>query len=327
MKKRSHLIFSALSALCLSLALICVLHVSVRDLTLTGIARSDFQLLTKPVTSLQTSAKPTVQETPPPPSDKNEKKVYILEKDLSDESAKLINMSTVNLSPEILEKRIEHTPTKEKPLVLIVHTHTDEYYVNRLSLENDESCPEGAVAISDEKNESIDCVIDAGKAFANALRTNGVNVIHCTLPSGERTDAWEENKKTVAAYLAAYPSIEFVLDIHSDFRRDGNGNIISPVTQDGKSAQFSILVGSDSENKEHIFYEENLALAMGYKERLDEQEKGLALPVILVNQSLNQELCKGFLTINIGSEGSDPEKIESGANRAAKVFADMILGQ
>ena len=66
---------------------------------------------------------------------------------------------------------------------------------------------------------------------------------------------------------------------------------------------------------------------MTFKEKMDAAAPGLSFPIKLVNQTLNQQLSTGYLTLSIGSEGSDPEQIKSGAQRAAAIFAKTIQFQ
>ena len=313
-----------------------LLQAAVEDFTLTGIARSDLYRLANvnadiPADTELTSGGDAVmfREAPIGLMALPVGTHGVIQKDLSDDSAQLVNLSRVILDPALLENRTHFSPiTGKEPLVLILHTHNSEHFLSPMEIPGDIVLPDGVTALFREDAYSRETVMDVGETFASVGKENGIGVIHCTIQHDENLNtAWQASAATVAAYLKAFPSIRYIIDIHRDTLSDSNGNWISPLTPDGKTAQVRIAVGSDYEHETHADYVKNLTLAMTWKEYIDEQQASLCLPISFVNQSLNQELSAGFLTLYVGSEGSTFEQAKSGAVRTAEIFCMMLKNQ
>ena len=211
MDKKTFIIFSAILPLLLSVALTFFLFLSTDELSLTGIARSDFYLLIEKPSASESKTYPQRTEEAHLPTAAIKRELYIYERDMSNGNTKLINQSCVDLDPAVLEKRIEIKSDDTPPTVLILHTHPDEAYAERIL---SDTLPADAVGSIRDGYDSTMTVVDAGAIFAETLEKHGCRVIHVTTPTKNAENTWEESKKTVAAYLAAYPSIRYVLDIH-----------------------------------------------------------------------------------------------------------------
>ena len=97
------------------------------------------------------------------------------------------------------------------PAVLIVHTHSSEAYTMEAGFEYPES---DALRTLDERYS----VIRVGDEIADILTEAGISVLHDTQPNDypNYNGAYERMRQTIEGYLAEYPSIQMVLDIHRD---------------------------------------------------------------------------------------------------------------
>ncbi len=91
MNKKIFLIFGAIIPAFLSIAITFSLFLSTDDLSLTGIARSDFYLLF-PIPAAQNITNLQKKDDLPPPSEAPDRKLYIYENDPSQGEVDLITM-------------------------------------------------------------------------------------------------------------------------------------------------------------------------------------------------------------------------------------------
>lgn len=107
---------------------------------------------------------------------------------------------------------------QDGPTVLIVHTHSSEAYTMEAGFEYPES---------DElrTQDSRYSVIRIGDEIAQILQDAGIEVLHDTEPNDypNYTGAYERMRQTIEGYLAAYPTIQMVLDLHRDAAEDAGG--------------------------------------------------------------------------------------------------------
>ena len=108
------------------------------------------------------------------------------------------------------------------PAVLIVHTHSSEAYTMEAGFEYQES---DALRTLDERYS----VIRVGDEIADILTEAGISVLHDTQPNDypNYNGAYERMRQTIEGYLAEYPSIQMVLDIHRDAAEDADGNPVA----------------------------------------------------------------------------------------------------
>ena len=80
-------------------------------------------------------------------------------------------------------------------------------------------------------------VIRVGDEIADILTEAGISVLHDTQPNDypNYNGAYERMRQTIEGYLAEYPSIQMVLDIHRDAAEDADGN---PLYEEKNFAQW-----------------------------------------------------------------------------------------
>ncbi len=218
------------------------------------------------------------------------------------------------------EPSIEYLSKSDKPSVLILHTHGTEAY-----------SPDGAISYVEGKeslrSENLEeNVVSVGKVLADALEAKGISTIHCTVLHDrvQYKDSYARAEETIRAYLAEYPSIQLVIDLHRDAVIKSTGEMIRPVTlnEDGEAtAQVMCVVGSSWNGQENEQWQRNLALALKLRAALNGTTKNLCRPPYLRGATYNQELAPYSLLIEIGACGNSLAE----AKRAAVLIADALV--
>lgn len=289
-------------------------------------------------------ALPAVTE-PPPPLDvyaydpaavpAGEKPILPLDLSLAEYGANYLSNETAYTPdiPALLQKTdilpapaaISASAKAGEPLVLILHTHGTEAY-----------SPDGAISYPDAADyaRSLDpeeSVLAVGERMAEVLREAGIPTLHCVILHDKSAyrDAYVRAAETISAYLAAYPSIEYVLDVHRDALVRGEGELVRPVVALGGEAvaQVMILAGTDYKGAYFPAWQDNLAFALQLRERLNAAHPGIARPVYLRGAAFNEHLGPRSLLLEIGASGNSlPEALRAG-ERVAATLAEMILGR
>lgn len=213
-------------------------------------------------------------------------------------------------------------PAQAGPQVLIMHTHGTESYAR----DGTEPYTETGAARTTDTSYNI---IRVGDEIARIFEEMGLNVIHdkelYDYPSYD--GAYERSRAGVEAYLAQYPTIQMVLDVHRDALVGSDGTIYKPMIQiDGvKMAQVMLLVGSDDAGASFPDWTEHLALAMEIQQEMNSLWPGLARPITLRTARFNQQLTKGSLLVEVGGHGNSLEEALAGARLFARSAAKVLL--
>ena len=225
----------------------------------------------------------------------------------------------VNLK-DYFDKKLNLTlqPAKKGPQILIVHTHTTEAYTKGKKDKYEETDP--ARTLNNDYN-----MVRVGDELAAALSAYGISVVHDrTLHDGQSyNDAYENSLASIRSYLAKYPSIVYVLDLHRDAVQDANGTQYKLVTaEDPAAAQVSLIMGVA-----HDGWQDNLRLAIAVQEKLESQSPTLMRPITLLNYRYNQFAAPGSLLVEVGAAGNSLDEALRAARLFAKGFAETILGR
>ena len=216
-----------------------------------------------------------------------------------------------------------YVSSKIEPLVLILHTHATESYLPNGSISYKDTG--GELARSDDINESV---VAVGSIMAEILNENGIPTLHCTLLHDklQYKDSYARAEETIKQYLERYPSIKLVIDLHRDAVIKSTGEIVRPVTSiDGEAvAQVMCVVGSDWSGNRCDNWENNLALALQLRERLNFKYTSLCRPTYLRSSTYNQELAPYSLLLEIGACGNSLEEAKRAAILVANELATII---
>ena len=207
--------------------------------------------------------------------------------------------------------------TGEEPTVLIYHTHATESYTPQPGEHYQESSPYRT--LSDQYN-----MVSIGDRVAELLEAGGVKVIH----DRELHDypnyntSYNSSRASVQSYLAQYPSIQLVLDIHRDASGDNNNQMTTYASMDGEpSAQIMLVVAQGTNSRPVPRWRENLSLGLKLHTQLERTAPGITRYVNLRASRFNQDLSAGAILVEIGAAGDTHEK----AMKAAEVLAEAIL--
>lgn len=207
---------------------------------------------------------------------------------------------------------------QEGPTVLIVHTHSSEAYTMETGWEYTES---DEMRTQDETYS----VVRVGSEIAEALTDAGISVLHDTRPNDypSYNGAYERMRLTIEDYLAQYPSIQMVLDVHRDAAEDADGNpvALSADVNGEACAGLMLVVGTDEGGLTHPDWQENLSLAVKLQALLNRRAPGLCRPIDLRTERFNQHETHGSLLVEFGANGNTLAE----AIRSARIFSDALL--
>lgn len=208
------------------------------------------------------------------------------------------------------------------PQILIVHTHATESYTQSGQDLYTESDPYRT--LDDAHN-----VVRVGDEMAAAFAQAGLNVLHDrTLHDYPNYNgAYTRSKATVEEYLAAYPSIAVVLDVHRDALVGSEGTVYK-VVADSQTlpgcAQVMLVVGTGESGGDHPNWRQNLTFAMTLERALNDKAPTLARPIALRKSHYNQNLSVGSLLVEVGGHGNSLEEALTAAKAFAQTAAPVI---
>lgn len=239
---------------------------------------------------------------------------------LSNTTAYSIDINALLQAPYPIVTRPEEYST-DKPLVLIIHTHGTEAYSENGAL----YCSPSAVQRSSHTDENM---IAVGAVMADLLNDAGIPTIHCEIMHDleSYTRSYNLAADTIQKYLAEYPSIKYVFDVHRDAIVHTNGDLIRPVTMiNGEvAAQVMLLVGTNEKGADHPDWETNMTVAAHLQTRLSATYTRFARPINIRGASFNEQLTPGSLLIEIGSAANSLKEAKTAAKYLTYSIIDMI---
>lgn len=234
----------------------------------------------------------------------------------------LYDRTNKGLDPSVFDAGAVHFGLGEGPQILILHSHGSEAY----------SQNDGDLYQESDAYRTTDCthnVVRVGEAMAEVFRGQGFQVIHDTnlYDYPAYNGSYDRSKAAVRDWLAKYPTIRIILDVHRDALVGTDGTVYKPVLQiDGvKTAQVMLLVGTDDAGASFPDWGEHLALAMQIQQQMNSLWPGLARPITLRTARFNQQLTKGSLLVEVGGHGNSLEEALAGARLFARSAAKVLL--
>ena len=215
-------------------------------------------------------------------------------------------------------------PNSPNPQVLVMHTHATEDY--RLSAGLWFSPGDGARSTDRSINM---CAV--GRVVADTLNAAGINTLHDETLNDypSYTGSYANSRAVVQQYLAQYPSIKVVLDVHRDAIESESGSRYAPVcTVEGRqAAQVMIICGCDNGTTVQLpNWRQNLRFAAAWERSMEGMYPGLTRPVLFSYRFYNQDLTTGSLLIEIGGHGNNLNEALYAGQLAAKGLAAALLG-
>ncbi len=224
---------------------------------------------------------------------------------------------------ELLKADVTSKPTQE-PLVLVLHTHASEGYLSETVAYLEGDLGEVTYTQAETRN-----MLAVGRAFVSALNKNGITAIHCTVMHDAQglSGSYERAATSIRFFTEHYPSIRYVVDLHRDAILTADGEYVRTATEvSGRSAaQILPVVGSNAGGWEHENWEGNLALALQMRQVLNQNDVALCRPVMLRNNTYNQEMAPFAILLEIGTGANSIDEAMVAATLAGEALAKVIL--
>ena len=234
------------------------------------------------------------------------------------------NRSDKSFDASLFDGTFAASLAEEGPQVLIVHTHGSEAY----------TMPEGQEYVPSSEYRTTDCeynTVRVGRELAATLEEAGLSVIHDeTLHDyPQYSGAYDRSLETIEGYLAEYPSISIVLDIHRDAVADSDGSMIKVVSSVAgvNAAQMTFVIGTDGGGLEHPNWTENLKLAAAVQQDLCEDFPTLMRPITVRNSRYNQHVTPGALLVEMGAAGNSLDEALLSARLLGQSLARVLLAK
>ncbi len=217
---------------------------------------------------------------------------------------------------------VELTGSGDGPRILIIHTHATEAYTQEGQDVYEESDP---YRTTDDGHN----VVRVGDEMAAAFAQAGLNVLHDrTLHDYPNYNgAYTRSRETVERYLAAFPSISIVLDVHRDALMGEDGTVYKVMADETVApdcAQVLLVVGTDEAGGTHTQWRKNLSLAIALERQLNEEAPTLARPITLRKSHFNQQLSPGSLLVEVGTHGNTLQESINAARNFAQLSAPVL---
>lgn len=232
------------------------------------------------------------------------------------DSATNVNDELFN-AKKLLGKDMTLKATKDKPQILIYHTHTQEAFSNS------------------RKGEESDTVVGLGTYLTKLLKENyGYNVIHdktqYDIMGGtlDRNLAYNYAGEGVKKILKKNPTIEVVIDIH----RDGANKRVANING-SNTAQIMLFNGLSRNAKGEIAYLNNPNLSDNLAFSLQLQLKGRELyPGFMYRNYLhayryNLHLRKKSILAEVGTDENTVEEAYNAMDYLAVILHEVLTGE
>ena len=206
------------------------------------------------------------------------------------------------------------------PQVLIIHTHGTEAYTMPPGEEYEPS--DNHRTLESDKN-----MLRIGDEMAEILTSRGIGVVHDRnlYDYPNYSGAYDRSLASIKKYLAQYPTISFVLDVHRDAVEDTNGSEYKLLcAEESNAAQLEFVIGSNGGGLSHDHWRENLKLACAVQKTVSAQYPTLMRPIVVRNSRYNQHMTTGSLLIEVGAAGNSLAEALVAARIFAEGFAETI---
>ncbi len=224
---------------------------------------------------------------------------------------------------ELVMEPLDWDLTGDEPTVLIYHTHAMESYTPQTGEDYTEEVP--------FRTADLDYnMVSIGTRLAELLENAGISVLHDTTlhDAASYNGSYASSRETVEKYLAQYPSIRLVLDIHRDAAEDGSGHQVATTaeTDQGDTARLMLVLGSEAGGLYNPNWQENYALAVKLQAVLEQESPGLCRELHLTDQRYNQDLSPGALLIEVGAAGNSHDEALRAMTPLAEAIAALAKG-
>jgi len=218
----------------------------------------------------------------------------------------------IDVAAELAKQPAVKIKKNSTPQVLIYHTHTTEAFSG---IERSQDLSKSVVAVGDQ--------IEA------QLKAAGIGVVHDTTIHDYPmyNGSYDRSKVTIQNNLKKYPGLQVTLDIHRDAMGTSDGTRIKPtaVINGKKAAQIMIISGCDDDGTLNFpNWEYNLRLAVRIQQSLSDLYPGLVRPLNFCARKYNENMTKGSLLIEIGTEVNTLDEAKYSGELLGKALAATL---
>lgn len=218
----------------------------------------------------------------------------------------------------LLHAELPNITLSEQPTVLIVHTHASESYAEEPGWEYQESDTYRTL----DQNHSV---VRLGAVIAEILESHGIAVIHDTTVNDypSYNGSYGRMETIISDYLAKYPSIEMVLDVHRDAFELADGTF-GGTAVDG-TAQIMLVVGTNEGGLYHPNWQDNLSFALKLDGLMNRENPNLSKGIRLCSQRYNTHLTPRSLLVEFGAAGDTMQEALRAADAFGAVLSELLL--
>ena len=212
----------------------------------------------------------------------------------------------------------------EGPQILIMHTHGSEAY----TMDGTDIYEPSDTARTTDPEYNM---IRIGEEMKEVFEELGLGVVHDTelYDYPGYSGSYDRSKAGVEAYLAQYPTIRVVLDVHRDalIAEDGTTYKVTSQVDGETAAQVMMVIGTDDTGLNHPNWTENLSFAVQLQGALNQDYPTLARPITLRTSRFNQQLSLGSILVEVGTNGNTLQEAILGARLFARTAGEFLLEQ
>lgn len=229
---------------------------------------------------------------------------------------------TVSLE-ELASQPLAFDEAAEGPTILLIHTHTTEAYTPEPGWEYE------AYDLMRTMDSDYN-MVRIGDAVEQVLTGAGYWVIHDETINDypSYNGSYGTALARIEAWMARYPSIQMVIDLHRDAAADAEGDFIpTSCTYGGEdTAQLMLVCGSDYGGLEHPNWRQNLAFALQLQLQLELRRPGLCRPLDLRCERFNQHATPLSLLVEVGTVGDTLSRALPAAEELGAALAAILQG-
>lgn len=287
--------------------------------------------LTALITSSDSAGSDEESSTPASTADPSTAVGSIITKFFSSDSANLTfgkiamknnTSKTIDLQSQLSSTLDLKMELGSDPEVLIVHTHATESYM----LEERDFYTDSDASRS--TNNAVN-MVKIGDIITEKLQESGISVLHSTTQHDAVSyiNSYNNAKATITKYLEQYPSIKVVIDVHRDAIASGDSDKVKTLCEvNGKNAaQVMLVMGcQDGSITNHPDWEQNLRLALRIQQASAIMYPGLMRPILLQPRCYNENMTKGSMLIEIGTDANTLSEAEYSAELVGDILSRVL---
>lgn len=199
---------------------------------------------------------------------------------------------------------------KGQPLVGIYHTHTSESFLSSAGRTHSPAGTPGDIVL-------------VGTRLAKQLEKNGIPTVQSETihdyPSFMK--AYGASEETAKKMLAAYPSLQMLLDIHRDADKKENTTVM---INGRPAARIMIVVATGHDGLPQSHWQQNYAFAKLLEAKINQHFPGLCGGIRLDDWRYNQHLHPRALLLEVGCQENDLPEAEYSMDMLADVIAEIL---